>query len=289
MPTHVKTRNEMVEGLRIASCFGIVWFHSGLVIGHDAAQSGLGVFLFLTGYFFSVATCDRPALLWNLARQLLLPWAVWSLVFMVTNMLRGHPGASIHLWYLPYIFLAQAMLQILHKNVSKPIYLATVVVLLAPFYLLQLHFDGAELISPIPQYLYATPILLLGVIFGQQKSIATFLLMGASCIVVCLTSSDNALSYTVAIMLSVLAISLPVVKIKKGVIAWMSRLTLGIYLVHPLFLSLLKCLFNGVTPISICIAFTASALFTLGLDNIYRASYARWSGRMKGTMVAPLR
>ena len=129
-----KRLRQDIEILRIASAFGIVWFHAGrdtFGIGYG----GLVVFLILSG-FFSTAQSAKRRSVWQIlsrrASRLLVPWAVWMVLYGIRNHFidrdlietdRGWfngllAGTHIHLWFLPYIFAVSVVLDLLVPRVN---------------------------------------------------------------------------------------------------------------------------------------------------------------------------
>jgi len=125
-------RRQDIELLRIVSAFGIVWFHSEAP-GGAVAYAGLIVFLVLSTYL-SHRTGDTPTLgsIQYRARRLLVPWLVWFFAYGALNVARGDAfldaregwalalmsGTSIHLWYLPFVFLCLNGVDLLNAHVG---------------------------------------------------------------------------------------------------------------------------------------------------------------------------
>jgi len=125
-------RRQDIELLRIVSAFGIVWFHSQAP-GGAVAYAGLVVFLVLSTYL-SHRTGDAPTLasIGYRARRLLVPWLIWFLAYGAMNVARGDAfldtregwvaglmsGTSIHLWYLPFVFLCLNGVDLLDAHVG---------------------------------------------------------------------------------------------------------------------------------------------------------------------------
>jgi fucose 4-O-acetylase-like acetyltransferase len=118
-----------IEILRIASAFGIVWFHAGRDVW-GIGYGGLVVFLILSGFFSAAQPEKRRSLRQILSRRasrLLVPWAVWMVLYGIRNHFidrnlietdRGWfngllAGTHIHLWFLPYVFVIGVALDIL--------------------------------------------------------------------------------------------------------------------------------------------------------------------------------
>jgi len=132
-----KAVRQEVEILRILSAFGIVWFHNGRDT-YGVGYGGLVVFLVLSTYFGAAKSGGATGIGQILSKRslrLLLPWAVWMLAYGVQNHFidrnivetdRGWPngilaGTRIHLWYLPYAFVATVAIDLLVGRVSKSV------------------------------------------------------------------------------------------------------------------------------------------------------------------------
>ncbi len=124
-----------IEGLRLLSAFGIVWFHSAHSGGRIAlalAYSGLVVFLVLSVALGGRSGQPDAATLQRRALRLLRPWLFWFGLYVAFNALRGLPafpldagwaagvlaGPSIHLWYLPFMFGVLVLLDLLRAHVA---------------------------------------------------------------------------------------------------------------------------------------------------------------------------
>jgi len=179
-----------LEILRIAAAFGIVLLHSG----HDTWEIGYGglvVFLILSSYFATAhakpgATFGQ--ILSKRASRLLAPWAVWMVLYGARNHFfadrniletdRGWingvlAGTQIHLWYLPYMFVATVGLDLVVPRVSKKLFgwaagLGAIAVLASA----TLWRPWAELHGyPTVQYCHAVAGVLIGILFGCRFQI----------------------------------------------------------------------------------------------------------------------
>jgi len=120
-----------IEWLRWVSAFGIVWFHAGHS-GIALAYSGLVVFLVLSVALGGRSGQPDLATLQRRALRLLRPWLLWFGLYAAFNAQRGLPvlpldagwvagvlaGPSIHLWYLPFVFLVLVALDALRTHIA---------------------------------------------------------------------------------------------------------------------------------------------------------------------------
>jgi hypothetical protein len=128
----MNTRRQDIEALRLLSAFGIVWFHTGTVgvPGGGWGYAGLVAFLALSVQLGGRRGQADAATLKRRARRLLLPWACWFGIYGLWNAHQGlpllaadqHPvaavlaGTSIHLWYLPFMFMVLVGLDVLKAH-----------------------------------------------------------------------------------------------------------------------------------------------------------------------------
>jgi fucose 4-O-acetylase-like acetyltransferase len=253
----VKKRLDL-EAVRTLSAFGVVWFHSG-VIGHDLAYSGLIIFIVLSiflyrrpcdGVFHSIA---------KKARRLILPWLIWCILYSLLLLARGRSpmdlsanifgqllsGTYYHLWYLPFIFLVLTIIDLSKVNLNRPL---VAYVSFATFIAAMLAAPAWRPISlgfniPGPQYVHGAVAVLLGIFFISSKSLAPKV-AGSSMVILALASLWRAnipgigVPFTVCIFVFALIYFSEYSGRLVAVAAKGGSYTLGIYLVHPLFLAL---------------------------------------------------
>jgi hypothetical protein len=230
----VKTaRNGLVDYGRFFAALGIVWFHTQ-VLGDRIAYMALPFFLVLLSMPSGADLATR-------ARRLLVPFAIWSVIFAVVHVVfalkyRAAPfgwwewhmlltGTWIHLWFLPFAFLAT---------------------LLAPWFQHPLASLGAALLAATLFALYGTPA---AVPFGQWSfglipvlvglgffawgwRLAVTILIGSFLILHFGRPSPDNLTILVGTGLALLILSfrLPATPVSD----WCARLSVWIYLAHPL-------------------------------------------------------
>jgi hypothetical protein len=170
-----------IELFRIISMFGIVWFHSGINYGKEVAYGGLIFFIIISVYFAVSST--RTHTFTQRVKRLIIPCVVWSIFYGVISVLRK--GAvfptdynyfsmvlatpSIHLWYLPFIFLILLVIDKLKYYILKEWVTvfsgisAIVILMLSPMW------RAINFITPIGQYAHAIPAVLIGVFLGGVK------------------------------------------------------------------------------------------------------------------------
>lgn len=175
-----KQRNQLIELFRIIAAFGIVAFHTK-VPDNYIPYAGLIFFVFLSPYMDSYFNWSRVRSAGQLAQALLVPWLFWMLFHAGINLVFSMPlfpegqgisallaGTSLHLWFLPAMFLALWGLNLMKPHV-KPVYLFWIsfpltCLMLAFFAVWEPYLMRIE--APYYQWLHAAPALLAGIALG---------------------------------------------------------------------------------------------------------------------------
>ncbi|MCI5135333.1 MAG: hypothetical protein D3920_09740 [Candidatus Electrothrix sp. AW2] len=119
-----------IELFRVISSFGIVWLHSKMNFGGEIAYSGLIYFVVVSSYlsFSSV----REKYIANRAKRLLIPFFSWYVIYAVIRIIKGEnifpenytiysiilASPSVHLWYLPFVFLFSVSIYHAKKKIN---------------------------------------------------------------------------------------------------------------------------------------------------------------------------
>jgi hypothetical protein len=230
----VKTaRNGLVDYGRFIAALGIVWFDTQ-VIGNRIAYVALPFFLVLLSMPSGSSLAAR-------AKRLLVPFLVWSVVFAVVQITfavkYGAPpfgwwdwhmllaGTWIHLWFLPFAFLAT----VLSPWFRHP--LATLGAALSAASLIAIY--GTPEPAPFGQWTFGLIPVLVGIGFfawGWRLAVTTLL---ASWLILHFfqPADDNIVILAgTALALAVLSFHLPATPLSN----WCARLSVWIYLSHPL-------------------------------------------------------
>jgi surface polysaccharide O-acyltransferase-like enzyme len=271
-----KSRIANIERLRILSAFVVASFHV-----HDWFPRSIGVagfIILLLSFCAFVVNKPEPYNIKNLAKRkaqrLLMPWLFWSVVYgglglakmILMNVSFSDvfspvmllTGTRIHLWFLPFAFVAAIFLALIHRRlVSVPdsftIITASSIGALCIF--------GCSLIQsrlqppmPLAQWILGLPAIPLGFAIGRinvlernedRRKYFVFVILSAmaasaACIVLAWVShgtwldfgSKFAIRYFVSIIIFCSAL------IWRGHLDPISRkmasLSYGIYLIHPL-------------------------------------------------------
>jgi hypothetical protein len=275
-------RNQAIECLRIVAAFGVVWFHSGLD-GQLVAYSGLVVFLALSAYFATVAPSTKKHLASDLAIRLFVPWICWFIVYSAVNYFRGLPvlrasngqisdilvGPAIHLWYLPFILFAVPTIKFVKRWLSPNLFLFAATVLAYLGLLTTIISYSWRLDAPYPQYLFAIAPVATGIVLGMRGQIkfariAIFMILALSLLLSLTPWSNLGLPYLIGLGVTTLAIEYGDRLVPKTFkIDWLSKCTFGVFLTHPLFLSMAKLITKDPTVAGVLAAYVLSTAFTL--------------------------
>lgn len=239
-----------VELLRIAACVAVVAFHLYLP-GRALTLGGLHAFVVLT-LAFSARSARRQSLrTFARGRALALgvPWLFWCALYALDG-LRSHAqplpaafpwvlltGTRVHLWFLPFALLSALLVAPLARRFSfrSEMFLLTSMLVAAAA-------SDAEIEQPFAQWLSVLPSAALGLAisdvgFGDRGRVASLgALWCVSCgVAVALGFQSTFLPPLVGGALAIAAWALPE-KATPRTVYW-SRLSLGVYLSHPLFAS----------------------------------------------------
>jgi hypothetical protein len=226
-------RNGLIDYGRFLAALGIVWFNAQ-VPGFRVAYIALPFFLVLLSMPSNSSVATR-------AKRLLLPFLTWSLVFGMLNTAlslktQSPPfewwrwtmilsGTWIHLWFLPFAFLAALVSPWLRHplaSLGAAILAATLIVL-----------NGYPEAAPFGQWAFGTIPVLVGIAYfswGWRLAVTT-LFLSTLILFVGQPSPDNiTILVGTGLALFFLSNHMP----ETPVSDWCARLSLWIYLSHPL-------------------------------------------------------
>ncbi|MGF1502274.1 MAG: hypothetical protein ACFBSD_10700 [Paracoccaceae bacterium] len=260
----IPPRNASVDALRAAGAVAVVAFHATLTDG-QAANTALGCFAFFVGYFTVAGGMAGPD---RFARMMGL-WLAWSAVYLSVRLADGDPlqpwmwlaGPSHHLWFLPFAAVLSLLVGALCRSPAPALGLWS---MLAGTLALGSALPGLAETNglPFPLQLWVAflPAGVAGALLahrGQWEPVALVALFAAT-------------PCGLGTFLAALALAWPL----PGVAAvhWLGRLSLGIYLCHPLALGAVR---RGLdldtgTVEGLVAALGVSALLTLGLMRLAR-------------------
>lgn len=245
-----------IDLARFIAAFGVVAAHAFASERDWVGHVALGLFLILTA-FLSVQSMNRAGgrYPWIArARRLVLPWLFWSAVFRVVfflvadgperHALLSDPwtlliGSSIHLWFLPFVMLAMALVEPSGRLIGDPRALAVatgaLVAIGLPLFALH-HF--VPMPEPLPQWAFGLPVYAYGLLLAPAHALGRVGWLLAA--VAVLSVGGYLMTGEVwALMPLVAALGFEVFWRAPLSGQWMKRLgqvAFGIYLVHPFFM-----------------------------------------------------
>lgn len=268
-------RQSSFELLRIISAAGIVWFHAK-VTGSEIGYTGLAIFLILTPYFELGANFERLTPWIQHAKRLLIPFLFWSIIFAAANLIKGKPvlnlahgpllavlaGPSIHLWYLPFMAAALAITGALKAHFTRRAIAIAGLVILLPLAIAfpLLRAAGPMLVPPVGQWFHALTPLLAGIIFGASRgSLPTIPALGAVMLAASMIVFGEIAILQFLVGLGLVELASRFSWTNARVNAY-SGYMMGVYLVHPLALTVLRPLERYSQAAFVLCAVVASTL-----------------------------
>lgn len=258
------TRNASYDYARLLAAFGIVLFHSG-VPGARWGYGGLPFFLVMLGAFVApmAARMTTTAFARARSRRLLVPWLAWSAVYLALMVAQDGPaalarldasmlltGPALHLWFLPFAFVAGVGLHALARAVG-PRTLGWIGAGAAWLFL------GLSQAGPWPvplaQWLFALPALGLGLLLSTEtparQVLGVALVLGGA-LALGWTADFTPLLIGLAAFVLCRAVPLPETPRTRA----LADVALTVYLAHPLVQTLLVWATGLRTDTYVCVA-----------------------------------
>lgn len=231
-------RNSAIDALRLICAFGIVWFHLPLPFG-SVALGALHVFTALVVYY----GVGQPPV--RLMRRLLVPWAIWSGVYGILKVADAWVGGqglatefapwmlmtgpALHLWFLPFALVFVVLCSGIPLTVARWLLIPVTVVSLGAVNL-------NALPVPVVQWVTVLPAAWLGLVMRQEGgALPAFLVAGIAVLAALANLPVAALALAVGATVLGVVFVLPVCSIPG--VATGASLALGLYLAHPLVIS----------------------------------------------------
>lgn len=255
------TRNAVLDYARLLAAFGIVLFHSGAP-GAAVGYAALPFFLMLL--VMLMVSGARQMCFYEFARsranRLLLPWLVWSAVYGGLKLLDAVAsagtiaaefppyvwltGPALHLWFLPFAFFCcVALYPIVRLRLDVPEFagLVTAIVILS-LPLIGLH-QNQLLPIPLAQWVFGGSAVLFGLVFALADGNRSRLVLALGALAGTLAAAI-ALGWTNGILqLGIAGVALTCCILwhrpETPFSRWAARVSLGVYLAHPLVAALL--------------------------------------------------
>jgi len=277
-----------IEILRIVATFGIICYHSGIEYGYF----GLIVFLIISGFFSGNGQIFSQSLNKRFVR-IMIPWLFWSLIYGLKNVARKEPlidssngivagilsSPSIHLWYLPYIFILLLFFDQLKLRLPKTALSITCGIISASILVLSPFWRDTSLSFGYPwaQYIHGISAALFGVFLANHKSISasTFIsifVINIGAAIRYLVTKNCGMEYVIAYSaMSFAAVFGESLLIStKSMMFKISQCSFGVYLVHPLVFSVSKKLIHTSEGLLFAsLSFALSICTILAAKNIF--------------------
>jgi peptidoglycan/LPS O-acetylase OafA/YrhL len=253
-------RNATIDYARLLAAFGIVLFHAdgpGAEIGYAALPFFL--MLMVITVVPGARQADFAAYARARATRLLRPWLLWTAIYgslklgeviVLSSPLQSEfrpwmllTGPALHLWFLPFaVFVCLALHPMVRwADTAIRARLLTALLVVAALLALALWARYPALPVPAPQWLHAAPSVFLGLAIALCADRPLWQI-GLS-VIVCAVAlgvgwTANILQLALAAFGLILCLNwrLPVTALSR----WTAAMSLGVYLAHPLVLSVLQ-------------------------------------------------
>lgn len=252
--------------LRLLSAASIVWFHTAPAnpIGSFGAV-GLVMFVYLS-FLSAPKPKDYLSSLNRNARGFLVPWAVWWVFYALekawfaggippllgpeTNIWVLMQGPAIHLWFLPFLFLSMMAVHLI-RAVAIPLPDSFKISIALTVGILGISFlkDTGTLPEPLRQMLLATPAVALGLSYlwvmrirDRRSRSLYFLAIAAAVNVAAIPIWFYGETY-IAIGYSGASLTILLLLFRwprSRTVMHLSLLSMGIYLIHPFALTVIR-------------------------------------------------
>lgn len=223
----------------------------------------------------------------TLARSLLVPWAFWMVVYGAVNIAQHKNvfpdgwadllyGTSAHLWFLPFMFFVLVTINIIKPHSPRLLFwsctIASSLLIVTASIWRPLSFN---FLVPAPQWIHATPAVLIGIIFGLMGKIGNSRIIALLILGVALMVADTeflqgfSISYTVGVLLTAIAARYGTRLTPEG---WsvqpVASCMMGVYLCHMLVLKIVGAVTGQGNYV------TVSLTFVIALCGVWSAR--RW-------------
>jgi peptidoglycan/LPS O-acetylase OafA/YrhL len=259
------------DGLKVIAAFGIVWFHTPHAIGREIGYAGLVIFLLISFIILNTRPQSNTTYLKYLqqrGKRLLLPWVFWSIFYGLIAMRQSYSfhefslsgiltGTTIHLWYLPFAFLASfsvfTILKLTEKISTRLLVIIGTIVLILWLIVYPI-FETMFTSSPWRQWNYGAASIPLGITLGQALKLPpkqryeimltiAIMMVILSVYLAQMNQFGTGVSYMIGTIFVIIALSVTIPS--SAFVTKLSALTFGIYLLHPLVFMICYKLYGG--------------------------------------------
>jgi peptidoglycan/LPS O-acetylase OafA/YrhL len=264
-----------VDRVRILAAFGVVSYHTHSDLSRNPGVVGFIILMM----FFSIFTVSR-ANISNLLvvfkkkfTRLIEPWLFWSVIYglskLIKVVLNDVPvsetfsmtmfltGTKIHLWFLPFAFVTSGLLAVICSKTTSMSDIRNIIIasLIGVLSIFCFSIVSSRYTLPVPfgQWMLGFPAVPLGFAIGRslvlnkfydRLKFYLFLIVLIAVVCVAVGSMGYGLKYAVRYCVAIVIV-LPVLCLRGNIDPVSKRLatlTYGIYLIHPLVLTVLTLL-----------------------------------------------
>ncbi|HEY9034062.1 MAG TPA: acyltransferase family protein [Pseudomonadales bacterium] len=290
-------RRQEIELIRIVCAFGIVWYHcrdiAGKLVGLEEELASGPMFAFLMiSLFFAVRPSARIKPVMETARRLMKPWLIWFVFFGCVNLAMQKDflntehgliggiliGTKPHLWYLPFIFFSIISFQFVKRRMPEALFAYSCAAIALLMLMTAEHWRpwSMTLAKPLPLYIQALTGMFIGAFMANSTFMPLWQRLGiiaafiAAAAWFSLSVFIIGIPYIIAIVMTSLALIPKWTFQPRYTINWLSDCTMGIYLTHLLWFSVLTRLDLLVSPLAApFIVFAASAAGVLLMKRFF--------------------
>lgn len=281
--TRKPARNQTIEILRILAAFGVVAFHAE-AMPVDVFYAGLIVFLAVSPMFETGANFGLKRKVSDLAATFLVPFVFWFAVYGLLNVIKGKPilveadvlgvfaGTSIHLWFLPFMFVVLLVLNRLKmQSFELPLFVFALLAGVATVATSPLWQDMTVLErAPLAQWVHALPAVFFGICIGlsqHSRTRSVAVVAGVITALALIWSREEPLfspiAYTLGLLSLLIAQAIPT-RWTAGInVRPLSDCMMGVYLMHPIGLYIFGQVYGHGTMRTALSAFLATVIATM--------------------------
>lgn len=249
-----------IEVLRVISTFFIVVFHTNPIAGKQFFYSGL-IYFVLVSIYLNFKTVPKKQYLYIYFTRLILPWFVWCAMYAVgnkyihgyfytsdeLNILKILRGPKTHLWYLPFIFIVLIITTVQLKKFNDlsvyrfSIFMYVLIMVTSIFW----RPISLKLPEPLPQYFHIIPAVFASLAITKcvnENFIKTIIVLFSTTFF-SFGFEGVFVPYFVGLTMFIIVFLYPLnLQTPFKQISFLSKQSMGIYLVHPAFLHFLDSL-----------------------------------------------
>lgn len=292
MTASPRQHRQSIDLARGLAAFGVVAAHVHAQENDWFGHVALALFLVLSGYLMAQVADRRGGMVdWqSRVQRVLLPWLVWSAAYRLLNAIVANDttravlleeplsllvGASIHLWFLPFVFLGTVLVTpVLRFTRTVPrLALASLALVALGLPLFWAHTVFPVAPAPLPQWAYALPPFLCGILLVPARRLRQLALpLGALAVLnlAAVVISGGAVWATTTLAGALAFEMFWDLRMSHPLLPVLGQSCFGVYLLHPFFMLVGYKLFGPEVPWPLFapLVFAASALAGLVLRRV---------------------